>query len=198
MRGMFIVLYGINNIGKTTQAHMLCERLKKEGVPVEYVKYPVYDLEPTGPRLNRILRHGEEPDIHPRDLQDIYARNRRDFEPQLRRKLREGIWVVAEDYTGTGIAWGMSNGVSLTELERINEGLLREDIAILLDGERFLKAREERHLFESRDRLAKESRRIHRQLARRYGWEIMDVRGDPAVVHAGVWGIVEPHLSRPQ
>ena len=42
MRGKFIVLYGINNLGKTTQAKFLVEKLQSQGLRAEYVKYPIY------------------------------------------------------------------------------------------------------------------------------------------------------------
>jgi len=47
--GKFIVLYGINNLGKTTQTRILVDKLKLHGLKAEYLKYPVYDLAPSGP-----------------------------------------------------------------------------------------------------------------------------------------------------
>ena len=47
-KGIFIVLYGVNNLGKTTQAQLLVERLNKAGVQATYLKYPIYDIEPSG------------------------------------------------------------------------------------------------------------------------------------------------------
>jgi thymidylate kinase len=44
MKGKFIVLYGINNLGKTTQAKLLVEKFQKEGLKAEYMKYAVYSL----------------------------------------------------------------------------------------------------------------------------------------------------------
>ena len=60
---MFITLYGINNIGKSTQALRLVERLKAEGFDAVYVKFPVYDVEPTGVYLNQFLRSGGAQEI---------------------------------------------------------------------------------------------------------------------------------------
>ncbi len=31
-KGLFIAIYGVNNIGKSTHCRILCERLKKEGL----------------------------------------------------------------------------------------------------------------------------------------------------------------------
>lgn len=42
-----IVIYGANNVGKTTQVNLLEERIKTQGTSYVRVKYPIYDLEPT-------------------------------------------------------------------------------------------------------------------------------------------------------
>ncbi|HLC64402.1 MAG TPA: hypothetical protein VJK25_03630 [Patescibacteria group bacterium] len=104
--GLFIVIYGINNLGKSTQAELLVEGLVKSGMRAEYLKYPVYDLKPTGPRINEILRGGERQEISEEDFQALYTANRRDYQPTLCRKISEGINIIAEDYIGTGLAWG--------------------------------------------------------------------------------------------
>src|SRR3989339_337961 len=107
--GKFIAIYGINNLGKTRQATILKEALEGQGLETIGFKYPIYDLEPTGPEINAVLRQGVP--MQERDLQGLYARNRRDFEPTLLGHLSRGKWVVAEDYTGTGIAWGMAGKI---------------------------------------------------------------------------------------
>ena len=131
-KGAFITLYGINNIGKSTHAKMLVERLVQEGYDAVYLKYPIYDLEPTGPRINAILRSEGNQEISEKDLQMLFKENRRDFEPQLREMISMGKIVVAEDYTQTGIAWGTAKGLEEIWMEDLNLGLLEEDFAILL------------------------------------------------------------------
>lgn len=190
-KGKMIVLAGINNIGKSTQAKLLVEKLKEQGIEAEYLKYPIYDLEPTGPRLNRILREGAEKGISGQDLQTIFAQNRRDFEPTLKQKLESGIWMVAEDYTGTGIAWGVANGASLEFLEEINKDLFKEDLTILMDGERFLEAREQGHLHESNDELTNRCRKVHLELAKKYSWQIVNANQPIETVSKIIESIVE-------
>ena len=133
-KGKFIVLYGINNLGKTTQAKLLVASLNKEGNKAEYLKYPIYDLEPSGPILNNYLRGGNIYNLSRRDVQFIYALNRTQYENELKNKLDRGINIVAEDYTGTGKAWGIGTGVDEKFLNDINAHLLKEDLGMLLDG----------------------------------------------------------------
>lgn len=168
-KGKFIVIYGANNIGKTTQTSLLVERLRRGGIRrIEVMKYPVYELEPTGPKLNAVLRQGEK--MENDELQQLFAQNRRDYEPELKKNLKSGVWVIAEDYKGTGIAWGLANGIKLRFLEKINNNLLKEDLAILLDGKRFREAAEAGHRNESHHRDWIKAKKAHQKLAKRYGW----------------------------
>ena len=124
----FIVLYGINNLGKSTQAKLLVEKLNFAGRTAKYLKYPVYDLEPSGKMLHDYLR-GENPfKLTPREAQLVYAFNRGQYEPTLKANLEAGTDIVAEDYWGTGVAWGMGAGVNKKFLLELNSEFLREDL----------------------------------------------------------------------
>src|SRR3990167_10147152 len=83
MPGKFIVIYGINNLGKTTQAKLLVEKLNAAGRRAKYLKYPIYDLSPSGPRLNEYLRGGNPEKLDARTAQILYAKNREQYEPTL-------------------------------------------------------------------------------------------------------------------
>lgn len=184
-KGKFIVLYAPNNLGKTTQAKLLAEKIKGT-----YLKYPIYDLEPTGPRINSIIRP-KEPLAEPMsalELQTLYAQNRRDFQPELQELLEDGQTIIAEDYTGTGIAWGMTEGIPFETLKAINKDLLVPDIEILLDGERFESGIERGHRFESgRWNVAREN---HLFLAEKYGWKKVDANQSVEKVHEDILRLV--------
>ena len=164
----------MNNLGKTTVVKSLIDFLKSKGKDAIYLKYPVYDLEPNGPRINRYLREGNPENLTPVTVQKIYSDNRRDFESKLIEMISDGKWIVAEDYLGTGIAWGMVGGATAEEIEEINSGLLEADLSILLDGERFLTGIESGHKHESANELWPKGRQIHLDLAKRYGWKIVN------------------------
>jgi thymidylate kinase len=149
-------------------------RLKEQGLSSRYLKYPVYDLEPTGSRLNAYLRAGNPEGLTPSSVQELFAKNRRDFEPQLKSSLAEGINIVAEDYVGTGLAWGLTAGVKRAYLDKINADLLSPDLAILLDGERFSGGIEKGHRHEQGEGIWQRCRQIHLELAREFGWPIVN------------------------
>lgn len=193
-RGKLIVLYGVNNLGKTTQAKLLVEKLSHHGVFAEYIKYPIYELPPTGHILNTVLRSGTEQKLSEIELQKLYAQNRRDFQPTLEQKLVRGKWIVAEDYTGTGLAWGVTKGAPLDILEKQNNGLIQEDCAVLLDGDRFLSGKEARHLHESNDSLMQHCRATHRALAQKYSWLTVDANQSVEDVAENIWKIIQTLL----
>lgn len=192
MNGKFIVIYGPNNIGKTTQTKLLADRLKKKKYKVKQLKYPIYDLKPTGPKLYKLLR--TKNDISEEDIQKIFAQNRFDFEPKLKELLSCGWNIVAEDYKGTGICWGVTNGVSLRKMEKMNKGLLGEDLAILLDGRRFKEAKEMGHRNEDGGRW-KKSRRVHLRIGKKYGWRKVNANLPRGKVADNIWKIVEKVLD---
>ncbi len=169
-KGKFIVIYGINNLGKTTQAKLLVKKLNKNGIKAEYLKVPIYNLTPSGPILNSYLRDKNPYKLTAREAQIIYALNRTQYQDILKLKLKRGVNIIAEDYSGTGQAWGMGAGVSEKFLKLINSHLLAPDIVFLFDGKRFIKSREANHYHEENEKLIKKVRLAHLKLGREYGW----------------------------
>ena len=169
-RGKLIVLYGINNLWKSTQAHLLIDRLKSLGLQAEYLKYAIYDLPPSGPLLNEYLRKGNPHDLSPREFQLLQVLNRTQYQPLLQEKLEQWTWIIAEDYVGTGIARGMGSGLDYDFLLQINEHLLKSDLDLFFDGERFQSGIEKNHTHEQNDALMQVVRSAHQKLAQQFSW----------------------------
>jgi len=178
MKGKFITLYGINNIGKSTQAQVLTERLINAGYDAEFLKYPNYSIEPSGVFLDHILRKSNEQDISEEELQLWFVLNRFQFQPEIKKKISEGKILIVEDYTGTGIAWGMAKGLERKWLEAVNKDLLKEDLAIYLTGERRISAKEPQHIHEQNDELIAKCFKIHEKLAKKYKWKKIKIEGE--------------------
>jgi thymidylate kinase len=214
------------------------QRLLSAGIRAEYVKYPIYDLDPTGKQLNEILRGKQKSTVQtlidffpgtkvkrpgmPRragaqsaifrtkeigkrelkqrvseeELQMWYSLNRYQFDPILRRKLAQGISVVAEDYTGTGLAWGSAKGADLGWLESVNKYLMKPDLELLMDGQRFLAGKEKVHLHESSDRLIGKAQTAFQKLAKKYGWEVVNANQSVQAVSDTLWNKILPLFPR--
>ncbi len=197
MKGKFITIYGVNNIGKSTQAQILVKRLVESGYPTKYLKYPLYDLAPTGPQLNQLLRNSSHQTISEADLQTLITHNRKAFEPQLIEMLNEGNIVIAEDYSGTGIAWGMAKGLTFEYMEKLNAELIREDLSLLLTGQRSITAREEGHLHEKDDQLLDKVSDILLSLSDKYGWGKIMVQKTKEETSELIWNKISSFLAKP-
>ncbi len=194
MDGKFIVLYGINNTGKSTQAKLLVERLNKEGFEAEYLKYPLYDIEPSGKMVNDFLRGGNPYDFSYRESQLLNVINRTQYESILKQKLESGIHIVGEDYTGSGLSWGIGSGVDEEFMKTINSHLLKEDIAFVFDGNRFKEATEKDHIYETNNDLQEKVRAVYARLGQEYGWIPVDANQSIEEIHEKIWGVVSKKL----
>jgi thymidylate kinase len=191
---MLITLYGINNIGKTTHAKRLVNRLNEKGYEAAYVKYPVYAIEPSGPYINTLLRSGTDQKVSEEELQLWFVLNRHQFQPTLHQWLSDGKIVVAEDYIGTGIAWGITKGLAQPWLEDLNRFLIPSDLSLLLDGTRGIKSIEKDHLHEENDVLIKQCRMIHQELGKQYGWKVIPLQPEKEETFELIWKVVQEKL----
>ena len=186
---------------------MLGEKWEELGLPYKKIKYPIYDLEPTGSLINSVLREGKE--MSEADLQKNFAQNRVDFQPQLEKWLKEGYWVFAEDYKGTGFAWGLTREVSRDLLDEYNRDLLEPDLAILLDGERFVSGIERRHRNEAVEAerrgpkneeieqgLWEKNREIHQNLGEEMGWVKVESGGSKKEVHERIMEVISDRFKQ--
>lgn len=193
-KGKLIVLYGINNLGKSTQAKLLVQRIIEHGKSAQYVKYAHYELEPSGPILNNYLRQGNPYGLSAREFQIIQVLNRTQYEKELVCILESGTNVVAEDYTGTGIAWGVGAGIQKDFLTSLNKHLLREDLAFHFVGKRFVSGLERNHRHETNSELTEKVRVVHQELAKENGWIEINANQEIKKVLDELWSHVYPKL----
>ena len=178
MSGKLITIYGVNNMGKTTHSKLLVERLNKEGHKAFHVKYPVYDIEPTGSFLNSVLRNKDGQKISEDELQLWFILNRYQYQEKLKELLVDGYIVIAEDYIGTGIAWGVAKGLELEWCENANKHLLKEDLTVLIHGQRDLNAVEEGHVHEQNHELVDKCADVFSKLADKYNWKRVELQDE--------------------
>jgi thymidylate kinase len=196
-KGIVAAIYGVNNLGKSEQARRLADRMAGEigdGKMVVMKKYPLYDLPPFGPAINTYLRKGNPHNLSAREIQLIQIANRTQVDRDNRYLIENGDCLVLEDYWGTGVAWGVGTGCDMNFLIQLNSHILKEDVAILLDGERFNSGREAGHRYEEDDDLTERVRQIHLELAERFSWHIINANQNREAVHKEIWSRVEQYL----
>jgi len=194
-KGKFIVIYGINNLGKTTQARLLVKNLKRNRLKAEYVKYPVYNLEPAGPLINGYLRKSNPYKFSAREVQLLHFIDRIKFEPILEKKLNHGVNIIAEDYFGTGVCWGIGGGVDKNLLFHLYKFVKKEDLVLLFDGKRFTHSIEEGHRNETDSLLIDKVRKAHLMAGKKFGWKKLNANLPLKKIENEVWEIVKKFLK---
>jgi thymidylate kinase len=190
-KGKFIVIYGVNNLGKSTQAKLLVKALKKLSKKAEYIKYPIYDSKPSGKLIKGYMRQGNPYNFSPREFQLLHFIDRVRYEDVLRNKLEKGINIVAEDYFGTAVAWGMAAGVDRKLLEYLYGFVYPEDMTFLFQGKRFKKAQEKNHKHEGDEKLMRKAEETHHLVGKKYGWKKIDANLPIDKIHAILFGEIK-------
>lgn len=136
---MFVVLEGIDGCGKSTQAHLLVEDLKRRKADVLHVHEP--GGTPLGERLRSlILTPDANLEIHSRAEALLYSAARAELvRSNLQPALAAGRFVVSERYYYSTLAYqgyglGQDTG-PLHSLSAYATGMLKPDRVVLLDME---------------------------------------------------------------
>lgn len=134
-KGIFITFEGIEGSGKTTQAKLLSERLKKEGYRV------LHTYEPGDSELGRKLREillDLTLKINPLVELFLYLADRaQHVEEKIKPHINAGFIVICDRFTDSTIAYqGYGRGISIELIKKLNKILLDEftpDLTVLLD-----------------------------------------------------------------
>ena len=132
-RGIFITLEGGEGAGKTTQAHLLGQRLERLGRNIALTREPGGTS--VGEKLRDIIFHpGLEPET---ELLLILAARAQLVAEVIRPALERGETVVCDRYSDSTVAYqGYGRGLDLAAIATANKlatGGLRPDLSILLE-----------------------------------------------------------------
>lgn len=195
-RGCFVVLEGGEATGKSTQARLLVERLEGAGRAATATHEPGGTT--LGAEIRRLLLHADHP-IEPRaELLMILADRAQHVAEVVRPALEAGRVVVCDRYTPSSLAYqGVGRGLGVEHVERVCElatGGLAPDLVVVLD---LPDAVADARVAGDPDRMERAGigfhravRAAYRDLAPRYGWEVVDAAGTPAEVAECVWRAV--------
>ncbi len=202
--GMFIVLEGIDGVGKSSCVDYVGELLREQGIPCELTR------ETGGTKLGEDLRrllmeHQSEEITAYAELLLIWAARAQHLEQRLCPALQAGRWVVCDRFTASTYAYQHAGrGISLEHikaLENLVPGYLRPHLTFLLDAP--VEVCRQRSAYPQpalgQDRFEKEdaqfferARRMYLQLAREDAerYCVIDATQSPAKVR----GEIKKHL----
>ena len=102
-----IVLEGLDGAGKSTQIDLLQQLLASRGLRYEYLHFPRFDAPIYGELIARFLRGelGAVDAVDPYVVALLYAGDRADAAPVIRRWLDEGKFVILDRYVYSNVAF---------------------------------------------------------------------------------------------
>lgn len=128
--GKFVVFDSLDGSGQSTQISLLRDFLIQNGKRVITTKEPTKDSE-AGKKIRQILDEKEM--IGPDKLQQLFVEDRKEhLEKVVMPALKEGIFVLSDRYFFSTFAYGVSDGLDLEWLIRMNDNFLLPDSSIIL------------------------------------------------------------------
>ena len=205
-RGRFVVLEGGDGSGKSTQARLLAEWLRTEGVTVIETFEP--GAGPVGAVLRDVLLHGPAPVTPVAEALLMAADRAQHVATEIEPALARGDWVVCDRYVPSSLVYqGVVRGLGVAVVEQLSEvatGGLAPDVVVLLDVSDAMaeERRADSRRADESDRLEREGSAFHasvraayRDLASSREWIVIDADGDVEAVTALVRDAVAPLLA---
>jgi dTMP kinase len=203
--GRLVVLEGLDGAGTTTQSHLLCERLRREGRRVHVTAEP--SSGPIGALIRQVLKgrigggDGGKGPFSGWSLALLFAADRQDhFDTEIAPKLTDGLDVVCDRFTMSSLAYQGAQLGDVRWIQEINREAADPEVVI------FLRVRPEvalrRRHAASVDRDIFEVDAFQRRVARSYedairrlrraGATVVEVDGEAPVedVAEAVWQVV--------
>jgi dTMP kinase len=169
MRGLFVVLEGVEGSGKSTQARMLGSWLAELGISHTMAREPGGTQ--IGEEIRRALLHGGDVPARTELLLMLAARSAF-VEQVVRPALERGDVVIADRYELSSFAYqGFGRGLPLEEVRGVNAfatGALRADLTIVLEIEPDEGAARQLRAGLAADRIERAGVAFHGEVARAY------------------------------
>lgn len=137
MNGRFVVLEGIEGVGKTTQLSVARTHLAAPGRELVVTREP--GGTPLAERIRElVLTPGAEPLPVSAELTLMFAARAVHLESLIRPALSRGAWVLCDRFTDASYAYqGAGRGLgsaAVAALEALVQGSLRPDLVVVLDA----------------------------------------------------------------
>jgi len=196
-RGVFVVLEGGDGCGKSTQAQLLISRLRDLGREVLAMREP--GATEAGVAIRSLVLGGGDLDARAEALL-IAADRAQHVAEVVRPALERGAVVVSDRYIPSSLAYqGVARGLGVDQISRVSEwatGGLVPDVVVVLDvpaGEAAARrAGPEDRMEREPDSFRLAVNQAYRDLARRFGWTVLDGTAPVDKVAAQVWEAVRP------
>jgi len=193
---MLIVIEGSDKAGKSTQAQMLSDKLKKQGISVATMAFPDYSTK-IGEEIRAFLHGQKDYPVEVRHM--LLSANRWEKRAEIEKMLKENDAVILNRYYQSNLVYGVASGLKLEWLQALDAGLPKEDIVIVLDvtPEVSIKRMQSKgDVFEMNDDMMSKVFKLYRELAGRYGWILVNGDRSREDVHKEIVQIIENKMKQ--
>jgi len=193
-RGKIIVIEGTDKAGKTSQSRMLAETLKVSGKVCVILDFPDYTT-PIGMEIKAFL--GGKRDYLPEVKHLLFSANRWEKKKEIESMLENGTIIVMNRYWQSNLVYGVANGMDINWLLRLDKGLPKEDIVlvILVNPNISAKRAEMQDAFESDPQLAAKAYKNYLKFAKQYRWKVIDGSKSKEQVHQEITKMIRKELK---
>jgi dTMP kinase len=192
--GKLIVIDGIDQAGKKTQAQMLTKKLHALRYKSWNWSFPDYKT-PIGSELRKYLAGKNRFNFH--TVHMLYAANRWERADSIARQIISGGIVVVNRYMSSNLAYGIAHGLQADWIESLEKGLPKASLVLILDVSpraSFRRKKRLRDVHEENLHYLAKVRTAYLRLAKKYGWKVVDGERDPKDVHLELWRYILPTL----
>ena len=196
MRGKLVSIEGIDGCGKSTHTRLLARWLRARGYKVVVTDEPTNG--PIGRIIKRILRGELKVPVAAEAL--LFAADRLyHLNKLILPAMRVGKIVITERYTYSSLAYQSARGLNLQWIAKINEKVLKPDLAVLIDvpadvGLRRIKGVRELDTFEKDLKLQQKVRVNYLSVSKKGGAKILNGNRPAREVQAELRKLVEAVL----
>jgi dTMP kinase len=211
-RGKFITIEGVEGSGKTTQAALLADYLRRQNVQVVETREPGGTK--VGERVRELLLSPLHQGLAPlAELFLFLAARSQLIHEVIAPALNSGAWVVCDRFSDATLAYqGHGRGIDIKSIQKLNEsatGGLKPDLTVLLDLDaetgikRAVAAKREFAGFG--DRMENEKSEFHRRVREGYlelarpepeRIKVIPVSGSAQDVHQIITSLIKPFLLK--
>ena len=192
---MIITFEGGDQAGKKTQSAMLQKRLRSAKIKTQLFSFPDYST-PIGKEINRYL-HGKRK--YPAQvIHCLLAANRWEKAAEIKKAQEKNSVVIMNRYRESNLVYGLANGLKLDWLEKLDDGLPKSDLVIILDvqqKESFARKKQNRDKFEKDKQFYSKISQGYKRLAKKKRWRIVNASQSKTEVHDDVMRIVTKKMG---
>ena len=192
---MIITFEGGDQAGKKTQSAMLQRKLRSAKLKVKLFSFPDYAT-PIGKEIDRYL-HGKRK--YPAQvIHCLLAANRWERAGDVIKANEKNSVVIMNRYRESNLVYGITNGLKLDWLEKLDEGLPKSDLVIVLDvpqKESFARKKQNRDKFEKNKDFSNKISQGYRKLAKKKRWKVVNASQSKNDVHNDVMKVVAKKMG---